>query len=65
MYKYIWAFICLPFIVACGNNKSTEEITDVIFEGDTIIIKENSPVLEQIKIQKAQLQDFSAEFRTV
>jgi len=65
MYKYIWA-LCLPFMVACGNNKATKEITDVIFEGDTIIvITENSPILEQIIIQKAQFQDFSAEFRTV
>jgi cobalt-zinc-cadmium efflux system membrane fusion protein len=51
--------------VACGNNKDTKEITDVIFEGDTVTVTENSPILEQIKVQKAELQDFSAEFRTV
>jgi len=65
MYKSIWAFLCLPFMVACGNNKDTNEITDVIIEGDTIVVMENSPILEQIKVQKADLQDFSAEFRTV
>ena len=35
------------------------------FEGDTVVVVENSPVFEQITVQKAQLQDFSAEFRTV
>ena len=52
-------------MAACGNNKATEEATDVVFEGDTIVVTENSPILEQIKVQEAQLQDFSAEFRTV
>ena len=65
MYKYIWAFLCLPFVMACGDNKATKEITDVILTGDTIMIDENSPILEQIIVQKAELQDFSAEFRTV
>ena len=65
MHKYILAFLCLPFIVACGDNKTTEDITDLIFTGDTLFVKENSPVLEQIKVQHAELQDFSAEFRTV
>jgi cobalt-zinc-cadmium efflux system membrane fusion protein len=65
MQKYIWAILCLPFMLACGDNKATKEVTDVILTGDTIIIEENSPVLEQIVVEKAQLQDFSAEFRTV
>jgi cobalt-zinc-cadmium efflux system membrane fusion protein len=65
MDKYIWALLCLSFMVACGNNKDIKEITDVIFEGDTITVTENSPILEQIIIKKAQLQDFEAEFRTV
>ena len=65
MYKYIWVLLCLPFMVACGNNKDAKEVTDVFFEGDTIIVSENSSILKQIKVQKVELQDFSAEFRTV
>ena len=69
MYKYFWAFVCLPLIVSCGNNDSKDVMrdvfTDLVFKGDTITVKENSPILEQIITQKAQLQDFSAEFRTV
>jgi len=65
MYKYILAFICLPLMVACSNNGATTENTDLNVEGDTIFVKENSPILEQIVVQKAQLQDFEAEFRTV
>jgi cobalt-zinc-cadmium efflux system membrane fusion protein len=59
------AMLCAVLFAACGNNKDTKEITDVIVTGDTIIVTNNSSILEQIKIQKAQLQDFSAEFKTV
>jgi len=65
MQKYILALLCVPFIMAACGNKTTKEITDIISEGDTIVVKENSPLLEQIKVQTAELQDFSAEFRTV
>ena len=65
MYKYIWALMCLPIMVACGNNNVTKEAVDMTFEGDVIVVNENSPVLEQIVVQKVQLQDFESEFRTV
>ena len=65
MYKYILALMCLPLIVACGNNGATKEVPDLTFEGDTVVINENSPISEQIVVQQAQLQDFSAEFHTV
>jgi len=65
MYKYILVFICLLFIVACNNTETKKEDMDLRFEGDSIFVKENAPVLEQIIVQKAQLQDFSAEFKTV
>jgi len=67
MYKYIWTLICLPFIVACGGRDVARNVStaDTIFEGDTVTLTGNSPVLEHIIVQKAQLQDFSAEFRTV
>ena len=60
------AFLC--FIASCGNNKdnrAAEEIADVTVSGDTVIIAENSHVWERIIVQQAQLQDYSAEFRTV
>jgi len=65
MHKYIWALICLPIIVACSNGETSQEAMDFTVEGETIIIKENSPILEQIIVQKAQLRDYSTEFRTV
>jgi cobalt-zinc-cadmium efflux system membrane fusion protein len=65
MYKYSWAWLCLLFLVACSNNKATNEVAELTFSGDTITLAENSPVLKQIGIQKAQPEDFSAEFRTV
>jgi cobalt-zinc-cadmium efflux system membrane fusion protein len=66
MYKYILTFACVLYIASCNNNGATkEEAADVAFYGDTITMNEKSPVLVQITIQKAQLQDFFAEFRTV
>ena len=65
MNKYILAFICLPFFVACGHQEAAQENTDLTFEGDVIVIKENSPIFEQLVVKEAQLQDFEAEFRTV
>ena len=65
MYKYFLVFVCLPLIVACGNNNATIETMDLVFDGETIIVKENSPIFERIIVQKAQLQDFEAEFRTI
>ena len=65
MHKYIRALLCLPFVVACGNHQTTKEVMDVTFEGDLMVIHEDSPILKQIVVQKAQLQDFEAEFRTV
>ena len=66
MNKYIIAFLCLSLItISCVNNKTNNEIAELTFEGDTITLVENSPILEQIIVQEAELQDFSAEFRTV
>jgi cobalt-zinc-cadmium efflux system membrane fusion protein len=52
-------------LVACNNSEITKETEDLILDGETIIVKENSPIMEQIVVQKAELQDFEAEFRTV
>ena len=65
MHRYFRALIYMLFIVACNSNTATQETMDMFFEGEAIVIKTNSPVWEQIVVQQAQLQDFSAEFRTV
>jgi len=65
MYKYILAFLCLSFMAACKNNNATKDVTDITVTDNTIVIDENSPILEQLVVQKAELKDFSAEFHTV
>jgi len=65
MYRYFLALVSLPLIVACGNNNAAKETGDLSFNGDTIVVTENSPVLEHIAVLNAELQDFSTEFRTV
>jgi cobalt-zinc-cadmium efflux system membrane fusion protein len=52
-------------MAACGNNEATKEAMDVRFDGDTITVKESSPIFKEIVVQKSRLQDFSAEFRTI
>lgn len=56
--------LCL-LLISCKQNNATQESVDVQYKGDTIVVKENSPILGQIVIEKSQLQDFSAGFRTV
>ena len=65
MYKYILTLLCPLLIISCSNNATTKETTGIMIEGDTITLVEDSPILEQIIVQKAELQDFSAEFKTV
>jgi len=65
MYKYIIALSTFIFVISCSNNKAAQETEDSIINGDTIVVKENSPILGQITVEKVQLQDFSAEFHTV
>jgi cobalt-zinc-cadmium efflux system membrane fusion protein len=50
---------------SCKQDKPAYENADIRYQGDTIVISEKSPVLKDIVVGSAQLQDFSAEFRTV
>ncbi|MDR0430014.1 MAG: efflux RND transporter periplasmic adaptor subunit [Tannerellaceae bacterium] len=61
---FIVASLCV-IQVSCKQHNTTQENSDIQYKGDTLVIKENSPVLEQLIVQKAQWQDYSAEFRTV
>ena len=52
-------------LASCKQNNATQESVDVQYKGDTIAVREGSPILGQIMIEKSQLQDFSVGFRTV
>ncbi|MGV8092926.1 MAG: efflux RND transporter periplasmic adaptor subunit [Mangrovibacterium sp.] len=61
---FILTGLCI-LLVCCKNNHTATESADIQYKGDTIIVKEDSPVLKEIIVRKSQLHDFSAEFRTV
>ncbi|MDR2810086.1 MAG: efflux RND transporter periplasmic adaptor subunit [Tannerellaceae bacterium] len=63
--RLIWTSLCIALASCQSNHKSSGEAVDVQYKGDTIVVSENSPVLEQIVARKFQLEDFSAEFKTV
>jgi cobalt-zinc-cadmium efflux system membrane fusion protein len=65
MSKYIMAFVTGLLMVACQANEATTETIEININGDTIIVRENSPVLDHLVIRKSELQPFNAEFRTV
>ena len=67
MQKIILTLTSVLCLLACTQNTAKDDAisTDVVWNGDTITLKENSPIIDQIITQKALLQDFSAEFRTV
>jgi cobalt-zinc-cadmium efflux system membrane fusion protein len=61
---YILASLCIV-LASCKQNNPAPESAEVQYNGDTIVVKEDSPILKQIVVGKSELQDFSAEFRTV
>ena len=65
MYKYITILLCSLLFIGCNNGESAQETADLIMEGDTITLPENSLISAELVIQETQLQEFSAEFRTV
>lgn len=65
MYKYILISTFALFTAACGNNNNTKDAANISFDGDSIVVKDDSPILKQVAIQQTQSQDFSPEFRTV
>jgi cobalt-zinc-cadmium efflux system membrane fusion protein len=61
----IWTSLCILLASCKQNNTPVREGVDIQYKGDTIVVSENSPVLEQLIARKFQLEDFSAEFKTV
>ena len=61
----ITVMVSAAIIASCGNNSYNKETVSITSNSDTIIIKEDSPVFEQIIVRQAQLQEYSAEFKTV
>lgn len=61
---FMLAGLCI-LLVSCKQNNSTQEGAEVQYRGDTIVVKEDSPILKEIVIEKVQSKDFSAGFRTV
>jgi cobalt-zinc-cadmium efflux system membrane fusion protein len=52
-------------LASCKQNNATQESADVQYRGDTIIVKDGSPILKQLAAETSQWRDFSAGFKTV
>lgn len=61
---FIAAVLCFV-LASCKQNNPSNESAELQYKGDTIIVKEDSPILKHITIQKPQMEEFSAEFKTV
>lgn len=66
---YTWASLsialALSVLISCKQNKSAQESVDIQYIGDTIVVRDGSPILGEIITGTTQEQDFSAGFRTV
>lgn len=51
-------------LASCKNNNSSDNITDITYNGDTVSISGQSIVNSKIKLQTIELQNFSAQFNT-
>jgi cobalt-zinc-cadmium efflux system membrane fusion protein len=59
---FILASLCI-FTASCKqNNKSADEIADIQYDGDTVLVSENSTVFPKIKLYTVAEQNFCAEF---
>ena len=66
MYKF-YTLLCVLITLTSCRRGAADHISamDLVMDGETIIVQDNSPILRQIVVQKAYLQEFSPEFRTV
>jgi cobalt-zinc-cadmium efflux system membrane fusion protein len=58
--------LCLLLLPACGNHSGNDDTSSKTFtvEGIQITVAENSPVLQNIKIQSAETEAYQAAFST-
>lgn len=61
---FICASLCIA-LASCKQSTPDGEGAAIRYRGDTIVVAGNSPVLEQLTAREFQLEDFSAEFKTV
>lgn len=61
---YIFTSLCI-ILASCTQTNSTQGNAEIRYQGDTIIVSDNSPIPEQISAQQTHMQEFSGEFRTV
>ena len=62
---FLFTSLCLCIFASCKQNQPTQESVEVQYNGDTIVVAANSPILKEIHTEKSFLQEYSAEFRTV
>lgn len=65
MHKLFWASVGMLLIAACSKNNATTEAVAVSLAGDTIVVNEGSPILEQLITQKSTFHNFSEAFSAV
>ena len=61
---FILAGLCI-LLASCKQNDTAQEGAEVQYNGDTIVVKESSPILEHLVIESVEPRDFSAGFKTV
>lgn len=54
---------CL-LLASCGGNTPSSITRDIIFDGETVTVSEQSPVYSKIKLQTVESKAFSVEFNT-
>jgi len=63
--KRIIISVCLPILYACGNSTGNDNTgKQYTVEGDIITLSEESPILQNMEIQPAELHDFQSQFTT-
>lgn len=64
MHKYIFCGLAL-FLAACTPKSSISEMAEIVISGDTIIVRENSPILQELEFDVVKTTAYSSKFQTV
>jgi cobalt-zinc-cadmium efflux system membrane fusion protein len=60
----LYIFIGSLLLTGCHSRKSQEENDGISYQGETVYVSDNSPVLSKIELKTIQLQPYSAELQT-
>ena len=62
---FLYALALLPVLAGCRGQESSVPARDFDFDGDDVVVRADSPVARELKVEAVSAVPFDASFRTV